>query len=62
MPILLVHGTQDDVVPYEAMKESDQILRAAGFGVTSITCPAAGHTIDDTGLAEGLKFLKTHLP
>jgi hypothetical protein len=33
-------------------------LKIAGIPVTNVTCPTAGHTIDNTGLTEGLKFIK----
>ncbi len=57
-PVLLIHGTHDEVVPYGMLAASEQGLRQAGLPVTSVTCPGVGHTIDDRGLAEGLKFLK----
>ncbi|MGE3624155.1 MAG: alpha/beta hydrolase [Bdellovibrionales bacterium] len=57
-PVLLVHGTADDVVSYAFFAPSVQGLQAAGIPVTEVTCPGAGHGIDDLGLAEGQKFLK----
>lgn len=57
-PILLVHGNRDDVVPYQAMTGAEQILKAAGLSVTTLTCPGLGHGIDDMGVREGLKFIK----
>lgn len=57
-PVLLVHGTADDVVPFQAMIIAEQGLKAAGVPVQSLPCPETGHTIDDSGLAEGLKFIK----
>jgi phospholipase/carboxylesterase len=56
-PVLLVHGALDDVVPYDMLDLAEKGLRAAGIPVTSVTCHHIGHSIDDTGLAEGLKFL-----
>ena len=57
-PVLLVHGTADEVVPFGLMAPSEAALKAAGISVTSVTCPGLGHSIDETGLAEGLRFLK----
>jgi phospholipase/carboxylesterase len=57
-PVLLIHGTADEVVPYALFAPSKQGLRNAGIPVSSVTCPGTGHTIDDLGLMEGLKFLR----
>ncbi len=58
-PVLLVHGKKDEVVPYGSMEVSEKALKLAGIPVTTVTSPLAGHTIDDLGLNEGLKFLKS---
>jgi len=60
-PVLLVHGMLDEVVPYDAMGAADRALRMTNIPVTTISCPRAGHNIDDVGLEEGLKFLKKYL-
>lgn len=57
-PVLLVHGMQDEVIPFNAMGLAEQGLKAAGIPVTTVACPALGHSLDDTGIAEGLKFLQ----
>jgi phospholipase/carboxylesterase len=56
-PVLLVHGMEDDVVPFAAMRLAEQGLRAAGFTVTSLAVPRLGHGIDNTGLDAGSQFL-----
>ncbi|HUY68632.1 MAG TPA: dienelactone hydrolase family protein [Alphaproteobacteria bacterium] len=56
-PALLVHGRMDEVVPYNMLELSERGLRMAGIPATSLTCPLTGHSIDDAGIAEGLKFL-----
>ena len=61
-PITLVHGTADDVVPVERLPAAEQALNAAGFEVTTTTCPGLGHSIDQTGLQVGLEFLHRVLP
>jgi phospholipase/carboxylesterase len=57
-PVLLIHGTADDVLPFGLMAPSEAGLKAAGVPVSTVTCPGVGHTIDDNGLAEGVRFLK----
>jgi len=59
-PILLVHGAFDEVVPYGKMGEAAKGLKKAGLSVTTVTCPELGHSIDDRGILEGLKFLQAH--
>lgn len=57
-PILLVHGTMDEVVPFAAMGAAEQALKQAGLSVSTLACPMTGHTIDEAGLREGLRFIK----
>lgn len=57
-PVLLIHGTEDDVVPYTNLAAAEQVLKKNGIPVSTLTCPGTGHGIDDKGLAAGLKFLK----
>ena len=55
--ILVVHGTEDPLIPYAALAEAEAGLRAAGIPVESLTCPGIGHSIDETGLRRGGHFL-----
>lgn len=57
LPISLVHGTADDVVPFGAMGHAEQALQGAGFEVESLACPGLGHSIDEAGLRAGGSFL-----
>lgn len=57
-PILLVHGTHDDVVPFAAMGAAEQTLKKEGFAVTALPCPGLGHSIDEAGIKAGLDFLR----
>ncbi len=57
-PTLLVHGTADEVVPFMALGVSEQGLKSAQIPVSTLACHGLGHSIDDNGLATGLKFLK----
>jgi phospholipase/carboxylesterase len=59
-PILLVHGMQDDVVPFVAMSVSEQALKSAQIPVQTLACPGLAHSIDDAGLKAGMQFLKQH--
>jgi dipeptidyl aminopeptidase/acylaminoacyl peptidase len=52
-PILLVHGKDDTIVPFEQSQELDRALRAAGKPVEFISLTGADHWLlkDDTRLA-----------
>ena len=45
-PITLIHGAQDEVVPFQAMSRAEDRLLIAGYQVTSHTRPEMGHAID----------------
>lgn len=60
-PILLVHGTADEVVPFSAMGETERRLKTAGLNTRTLTCPGLGHSIDDAGIATGMAFLQQNL-
>jgi phospholipase/carboxylesterase len=57
-PVLLIHGTADEVVPYAVLAESERVLKYNNVPVSSLTRRGLGHGIDDEGLGAGLKFLK----
>jgi phospholipase/carboxylesterase len=56
--ILLVHGTEDPLVPYASLVEAEAGLKAAGIPVESLTCPGTGHSIDQEGLRRAGHFLQ----
>jgi phospholipase/carboxylesterase len=58
---LLVHGTDDTVVPYHHMREAEKALTNLGIHVTSITCAELGHSISMEGITAGETFLKEAL-
>lgn len=60
-PVLLVHGTDDPMVPFTSMAEAEKALSAAGVKVETLTCPGMGHSIDDDGLRRGGQFLREAL-
>jgi phospholipase/carboxylesterase len=57
-PILLVHGTADQVVPFAAMAAAAQVLQGLGVEVETIARPGLPHSIDPDGLARGGRFLQ----
>jgi len=58
IPVHLVHGAMDDVVPVEAYHMARDVLMVQGFTVTGHVVPFLPHTIDQTGLDSGLSFLQ----
>ena len=57
-PVTLVHGTADEIVPFESMAEAQAGLESAGVSVESYARPGLGHGIDEVGLGIGLAFLR----
>jgi len=55
---LLVHGTDDPLVPYDALAEAEAGLKRAGVPVETVTSVGVGHSIDDEGLRRGGSFLR----
>ena len=58
MPICLIHGEADDVVPVEAYNAARGKLIGAGYKVSGHTTPGLTHSIDPAGLQAGAEFLK----
>lgn len=58
MPVCLIHGEEDDVVPFGALTHAEQSLRAHGVDVTAHARAGLGHGIDEQGLAIATAFLK----
>jgi phospholipase/carboxylesterase len=57
-PVLLVHGTEDPLVPYASLKAAETALETVGVPVETLTCPGIGHSIDENGLRKGGQFLR----
>ncbi|WP_199259562.1 alpha/beta hydrolase [Paracoccus binzhouensis] len=57
-PILLIHGDQDPVVPFESMAIAGEALQKAGFTVYGHVMKGTGHGISPDGLSVALAFLK----
>ncbi len=60
-PVLLVHGTEDEIIPVAAMNDAAAALLSEGVAVQCHACPHLGHGIDDAGLRLGGAFLGRHL-
>ena len=60
-PVLLMHGTADEIVPFESLALSERSLKALGVPVKTVIRPGVGHSIDEIELAKGGEFLETVL-
>jgi phospholipase/carboxylesterase len=61
-PVLLMHGDQDQVVPFGDMAKAGNALVAAGFETFGHVMQGTGHGIAPDGLGVALQFLKERLP
>jgi len=57
-PVMLAHGTMDDMVPFESMAAAEKGLKAVGIAVETLACPGIGHGIDQNGIMRGAEFLR----
>lgn len=60
-PVLLIHGDQDQMVPFEEMGLAGQALQAAGFTVYGHVMEGTGHGISPDGLSVALTFVRERL-
>ena len=56
-PVLLVHGSEDPLIPVQAQTMTENVLTGAGVRVKSHVSKGLGHGIDPAGLALGGHFL-----
>ena len=56
-PVLLIHGEDDQVVPFQAMTIAEAVLGQSGISVKSVARKGLGHGIDGEGFAEAVKFI-----
>ena len=61
-PVLLIHGDQDEVVPFQDMSLAGNALVGAGFETYGHVMQGTGHGIAPDGLGVALQFLKERLP
>ena len=57
-PILLVHGEEDDIVPFSSLENAKKLLNEIGFNVNTVNRPGLGHGIDPDGISAGMEFVK----
>jgi phospholipase/carboxylesterase len=57
LPVFLVHGDQDGVVPVEALFQAVEAMAAVGIASQWHVCEGLDHMIDDAGLALGGRFI-----
>ncbi len=57
LPIILIHGDADDMVPIAHFDEAGQALQAAGFEVYGHIQKGTGHGIANDGLSVALSFM-----
>jgi phospholipase/carboxylesterase len=61
-PILLIHGDQDQMVPFEDMGLAGDTLIRAGFETYGHVMKGTGHGISPDGLSVATAFLQDRLP
>lgn len=62
MPVLLVHGDADEMVPVQALPEAVEALQKAGFrDVFAHVMKGTGHGISPDGLGVALAFMRDKL-
>lgn len=61
VPVRLIHGDVDFVVPLQAYTMAKASLEAAGFQVSGNVTRGLAHGIDDDGIESGAEFLKSIL-
>ena len=60
-PVLLIHGDQDEMVPFADMGLAAQALQNADFTVYGHVMKGTGHGISPDGLSVALNFMKDRL-
>ena len=60
-PVQLIHGEEDQVVPFGEMAAAEAGLIAAGITPKTLARPGLGHGIDPEGLETGAAFLSSFL-
>ena len=55
--VCLIHGEQDDVVPFTSMPRAKELLETQRIDVETHARPNLGHSIDMEGIMIGGKFL-----
>jgi phospholipase/carboxylesterase len=61
-PVLLVHGTDDQVVPFALQSAAYDVMQSRSIMVETVACEGLGHGIDPDGLSAAIAFLAKYLP
>ncbi len=61
LPILLVHGDADEVVPPQSLPEAADALTKVGYEVYTHISKGTGHGIAPDGLQVALQFIQQHM-
>lgn len=56
-PVLLIHGTADEVVTFDSLAHAEEGMSAAGVPVETLARPGLGHGIDERGIVSAAQFL-----
>jgi len=57
-PVLLIHGTEDDVVPFRSMDLATAALSDVGVAVETHVSPGVGHSVGQDGLSAATAFAR----
>ena len=60
--VMLVHGTDDQVVPFSSMDRARDLLATHGITAETVARPGLGHGIDPDALSAAIDFLARTLP
>ena len=60
--VMLIHGTDDQVVPYSMMQAAATAMATQGIKAQCVTRTGLGHGIDSDALTSAIDFLAGHLP
>ena len=60
-PVLMVHGEDDEVVPFKEMNKGCNHLKDHNIEVETLGIPKLGHGINDLGIKQAIKFMKEKL-
>ncbi|WP_068116457.1 alpha/beta hydrolase [Tropicimonas marinistellae] len=61
MPVLLLHGDQDDVVPFASLQQAAEALSTAGFETYAFVMKGTAHGIAPDGLGQAVGFMRLKL-
>jgi phospholipase/carboxylesterase len=60
-PVLLIHGTEDDIVPFRSMELASSALGEVGVPVETHVSPGVGHNVGPDGLTAAAAFARRAL-